>query len=295
MTAVSLVVPSRGGRETLPELLDSLDEQTCTDFEVIVVVDGDIDDTAGYLATQQRRYPLRSVVFDTNQGRPTALNTGFEEAKGDILVRCDDDFRASAGLVEAMLAASITRAIIGVTRDTFPLGNRYGTVYGYPADASRRASIRTMPPELRWRAWAGLVGTTREVYHRVGRYDTCYQGYGWEDIDWGYRAAQAGIKLVLSETDLATHLKPALSLRQRAEKARAAAAAKRLFCSRHGIELPTATAWSSPWNLAVAGLSRILGPTTIGPVTELFDRLIEVLPASVSRRLSALAVEAAGR
>ena len=46
----SIVVPTRGGRERLPVLLRALAAQTEPDWEAIVVVDGDVDDSAGLLA-----------------------------------------------------------------------------------------------------------------------------------------------------------------------------------------------------------------------------------------------------
>ena len=47
-------------------LLNVLARQTLTDFEVVVVVDGDIDDTAGMLG---RDYPhVQVIVFPENRG-----------------------------------------------------------------------------------------------------------------------------------------------------------------------------------------------------------------------------------
>ena len=46
---VSVVVPSRGGRRRLETLLRCLEAQTEQRFEVVVVIDGDVDDSAGLL------------------------------------------------------------------------------------------------------------------------------------------------------------------------------------------------------------------------------------------------------
>lgn len=61
-------------------LLNVLARQTLTDFEVVVVVDGDIDDTAGMLG---RDYPhVQVIVFPENRGRAAALSAGFAAARG---------------------------------------------------------------------------------------------------------------------------------------------------------------------------------------------------------------------
>ena len=40
-------------------------------------------------------------------GRVTALNTGFDAATGDVLIRCDDDFEPSPGHVAAHVTAQL--------------------------------------------------------------------------------------------------------------------------------------------------------------------------------------------
>ena len=64
----SIVVPTRGGRARLPVLLDGLARQGDPDFEVVVVVDGDVDDTEALLA-RRTDLDLRTIAFPENRGR----------------------------------------------------------------------------------------------------------------------------------------------------------------------------------------------------------------------------------
>ncbi|SQC37432.1 Undecaprenyl-phosphate 4-deoxy-4-formamido-L-arabinose transferase [Rothia kristinae] len=107
----SVIIPTRGGRDRLHHPLDALQRQSIDDFEVIVVVDGDVDDTAGLLETYRREgmTRLRSIVFPENRGRSAALNAGFDAARGDILIRCDDDLEPGAEYVQRHLEAHPAR------------------------------------------------------------------------------------------------------------------------------------------------------------------------------------------
>jgi glycosyltransferase involved in cell wall biosynthesis len=96
---VSLVVPSRGGAARLPLLMECLARQTHDSWEVVVVLDGDIDDSQPLVESWADRLPVRSIVFPENRGRPAALNAGLAAAHGSVLVRCDDDLTPGPDVV----------------------------------------------------------------------------------------------------------------------------------------------------------------------------------------------------
>ena len=50
MTRGSVVIPSRGGAQRLPRILDALVAQQGSVWEAVVVLDGDIDDSAAVVA-----------------------------------------------------------------------------------------------------------------------------------------------------------------------------------------------------------------------------------------------------
>lgn len=65
--------------QRLPVLLNALSNQDTIDFEVVVVLDGDIDGSADFLraAAEAVAFALRCIVFPENRGRSAALNAGF--------------------------------------------------------------------------------------------------------------------------------------------------------------------------------------------------------------------------
>ncbi len=71
-------------------------------YEVVVVDDGSADDTAAVAANLGGR--VRLVKHERNQGLGAALRTGFQSARGELLVTADTDLTFSPDLIAALLA-----------------------------------------------------------------------------------------------------------------------------------------------------------------------------------------------
>jgi glycosyltransferase involved in cell wall biosynthesis len=108
MTAprVSIILPTYNGARYLAEALESCLAQTDTDFEVVVVDDASADATPeivrDYMARDAR---VRCVRHDTNKRLPAALNTGFANARGELLTWTSDDNRYYPGALAALVQA----------------------------------------------------------------------------------------------------------------------------------------------------------------------------------------------
>ena len=74
----AVIIPSRGGADILHYPLDALTAQTEKDFQVIVVLDGDIDNSEAVLDRYiaEGKLNLTKIVFEENRGRVAALNAG---------------------------------------------------------------------------------------------------------------------------------------------------------------------------------------------------------------------------
>lgn len=87
---VSVLVPAKDEAENLPEFLrqcDAMIRTATVPYEVVVVDDGSTDGTPALLAELAGRYPwLRSARHRAQRGIADALRTGYQAARGDILV-----------------------------------------------------------------------------------------------------------------------------------------------------------------------------------------------------------------
>ena len=295
----AVVIPSRGGATRLPRLLRSLARQSHPDWEAIVVVDGDIDNSAGVVHDFAGSHPdlaLRCIVLPTNQGRVTALNTGFAAATGDVLIRADDDFDLADTHIAAHVAPHETArvGVVGLPVNLAP-DNAYMRAYGTWSDQNGRAQSHATATEERWRLWGGNVSCTREVFDEVGGYDPRYRGYGWEDLDFGYRLHQLGVPIVIADEAQVRHHMASVTATIRARRAWDSGVARARFESIHGqgssgVAVPIG---NDPWNRLVRGTARALTPMSLSTMARGVDAALRVCPRSVGRKLVALSVESA--
>jgi GT2 family glycosyltransferase len=289
----SIVVPSRGGARRLPTLFASLASQTVEEWEAIVVLDGDIDESEAVVQAWADRIPVRAIIFSENRGRSAALNAGFAAATGDVLLRCDDDLELQPHHVAGHLArhAASTVGVVGLCKNVFP-ATPYAHAYGKAADARLRGAAYAHGV-VAWRYWAANVSVTREVAVQVGEYDEDYRGYGWEDVDWGFRLHQAGVPVVIAGELEALHHGAAATTTTRAQRAFHSGAARRRFESKHGPNALPVTAPRGLWGRAVLGASAHLDEPRVTKVGAAIDTALPKLPTALGQKAVALLVESA--
>lgn len=89
--AISIIVPVYNAEMYIGNCLDSILEQTFTNFEVIVVNDGSSDKT-GYICDEYAQNDSRvKVIHKSYGGVSTARNAGINIAQGDFLGFVDGD------------------------------------------------------------------------------------------------------------------------------------------------------------------------------------------------------------
>lgn len=294
MTKASIVIPSRGGAQRLPRLLSALAAQTHPDWEAIVVIDGDIDNSEAVVA-RYAHLPIRSVVFPENRGRVAALNAGFSHAVGDVLIRCDDDFELSPDHVAAHVTPheQAECGVVGLPLNVAP-PSAYMRAYGSDADRRGHQNAYGTPAGLRWRLWGGNVSVTRERYDQVGGYDPRYRGYGWEDVDFGFRLHQLGVPIVLAMDAEALHHLASVTTAIRVRRAFASGRARWTFDSIHGAGAsgPARPDYSSAWNRLINRLADHLTDQRSARLATAIDAVLPILPRPMGSKAIGAVVEA---
>lgn len=294
----SIIIPSRGGATRIPRLVDALKSQTCTEWEAIFVIDGDIDNSAGVLE-RYHDLPLRTIVFPENRGRVAALNAGFAAATGEILIRCDDDLEPDENYVHNHINAHATQhcGAIGIYMNVLA-DNDYSRVFGYAADARFRQNAYNASEDTKWLYWAGNCSIDRTVWETVGPYDSSYRAYGWEDVDYGLRIWRAGFPIVIDPLLETVHHAAAVDTGSRIRRAYRSGQARRIFDGLHGKSIkgpgPTRPKNDSLWNITANALSFTLNYNRAGKLADMVDKmLLPRAPRRVSAKVVALLVETA--
>lgn len=91
---VSVLLPVRDARATLPACLRSLRRQTLAAHEVVAVDDGSRDGSGEWLLRAAARDPRLRVLRTPPRGLVAALNTALDEARAPLLARMDADDEA---------------------------------------------------------------------------------------------------------------------------------------------------------------------------------------------------------
>lgn len=103
MQLVSIIVPVYNVEKYLRQCVKSLQNQTYSNIEVILVNDGSTD-LSGSICEEIRKEDSRiRVIHKKNQGLGYARNTGLENAKGDYIAFLDSDDFVEVNMIEIML------------------------------------------------------------------------------------------------------------------------------------------------------------------------------------------------
>ncbi|NTV48341.1 MAG: glycosyltransferase family 2 protein [Geobacteraceae bacterium] len=174
MPKVSVVIPCYNHGAFLMETLDSLQAQTCTDYEVIVVNDGSTD--ASTIAVLQSLKSEKIRVFHTtNQGVSAARNRGIEEAQGDYILPLDADDKIGPDYLMRSVDVLESRPDVAI-------------VYGERVLFGEREGMDPLPD---YNAKALLIDNCiypaalfrKTDWKMVGGYSE-KMTYGWEDWDF---------------------------------------------------------------------------------------------------------------
>ena len=104
--SVSIIMPCYNCQDLLEETLQSLEDQTCQNFEVICINDGSTDRTAEVLKAWKEKGTLDITVIDKkNAGVSAARNDGIRAAKGEYVIFLDSDDAYHEAYIEKMLEA----------------------------------------------------------------------------------------------------------------------------------------------------------------------------------------------
>jgi len=96
---ISIVIPSFNEAESLPELtawIDRVMNEHKLSYEALIIDDGSKDNTKAVVEKLlAQNSNIRYIRFQRNYGKSAALHTGFERAKGEVVITMDADLQDS--------------------------------------------------------------------------------------------------------------------------------------------------------------------------------------------------------
>ncbi len=138
----TVVLCTIGRSPVLSECLQSLTAQTCSNRDLVVVINR--ADRLPDLEALLSRYSAR-IVYEEGRGVSAARNRAVRETASEVLVFVDDDVTASADWLHRLIAPFADERVACVTGPVDPLGTGYHDHERYYTELAR--SSWTLSPE----------------------------------------------------------------------------------------------------------------------------------------------------
>lgn len=112
---LSVIMPVFNGEKYLSETIESILNQTFTDFELLILNDNSTDSTQAIIESyQQKDSRIRVIVKDVNVGPANLRNEGFSLSKGEYIALMDADDIALPSRFEKQIHVLNTKPEVGV-------------------------------------------------------------------------------------------------------------------------------------------------------------------------------------
>ena len=212
----TVIIATRNRAESLRETLASLAAQEtggAFTYEVLVADNGSTDATRQVVEALAKTYPVPlRYVYEGRVGKPFALNTGIQQARGGLLAFTDDDVIASPTWLHALWMCFEEEGadVIGgkilpiwvdgkpswLTDEVIAVIHSIGCI-----DRGERRLVGTSPHAWCW--VGGNAAMRREVVKRIGGYDVRIRRC--EDTEYFRRCIRNGLKAVYEPTAVVHH------------------------------------------------------------------------------------------
>lgn len=185
MSTISVVVPAYNSQSTIIETINSVLEQTFTDFELIVINDGSTDRTLELLSEVK---DARLKVYSyPNGGLPAARNQGIVRARGEFISFIDADDLWTSDKLELQLQALQKNPQAGVAYSwTICMGNN-GNSFHPGVSESFQGNVYPNLLVGNFIASGSNVLIRKEAIESVGNFDESLKSC--EDWDYWLRLA----------------------------------------------------------------------------------------------------------
>ena len=214
---ISIIIPLKDEAESLPELtswIKKVMEANSYSYEVILIDDGSRDNSWEVISeihAEDERF--KGIKFKRNYGKSAALNVGFREAKGDVVITMDADLQDSPDEIPSLYRKvmhegfdlvsgwkkkrfdnvltknipskffnAVTRKMSGIQLNDFNCGLK-----AYTNDVIKNIEVygemhRYIPVLAKWAGFSKIG--EKEVEHRARKYGTTK--FGWERFVNGF-------------------------------------------------------------------------------------------------------------
>ncbi len=168
---ISVIIPCYNSAKYINRAVESVFNQTYSDFEMILVDNNSSDNTLDILYEYKNKHPeIITVLQELKQGSPAARNKGLSQAKGEWIQFLDADDELLPGKLATQLALAEKSAIDVVVGSC----SRFKTFVN--------GEIREIPRRIETDVWRGLLTSRLGITSaNLWRRKTLLEVNGWSE------------------------------------------------------------------------------------------------------------------
>ncbi|MFB2896042.1 glycosyltransferase family 2 protein [Aerosakkonemataceae cyanobacterium BLCC-F50] len=201
MTKVSLYVPCYNVEKFISRCIEGILNQTYPVDEILIIDDGSKDKTVE-IASQ---YPVRIIKHEVNKGLSAGRNTGWQNARNELVASLDADCVADSHWLENLVATIEENSQIALVG-----GRLVEIVQESIADRWRKVHMTQDWGDLRVDNPTFIYGNNnvirKSAVEKIAGYDEKLRTNG-EDVDISSRLSEKGYKLVYQPSAIVSHLR----------------------------------------------------------------------------------------
>src|SRR3989339_426931 len=223
MLKISVVIGTYNQKTVLKKTLEPLFHQTLSpEFYEIQLIDSSSSDGTDKMVEELNPTCRFNYQRVENNGKAYARNIGIKNAKADLILLTDADMRADEKLLEEHLIGHLKK--------------KNSTIEGMTINPDGKPYIKGWLRPWQKLKWAyfltGNLSMHKKHLLEAGLFDENFKGYGWEDLELGYRFSRMRIPLYYLPAAINHHDHP-ISNEGMVERKRAMGRSAALFYKKH--------------------------------------------------------------
>jgi GT2 family glycosyltransferase len=215
---ISVVIPNYNGAHlmqcNLPKVIESIKSYTNGNKEIIVADDASKDDSITIIndfvqKSKNSTCPVLLVKNEKNLGFSGNVDSGVDEAKGDIIILLNSDVIPHKGFLEPLLKHFSDEKVFGVGCMDESVEDGQVVLRGRGIGKWHRGFLMHHKGDVAktntlWVS-GGSSAFRTSVWRKLGGLNRLYNPFYWEDIDLSYRAQKAGYEVYFEPKSVVTH------------------------------------------------------------------------------------------